>query len=98
MTNGVSRDGTTPPTRSLLSKHHILYGTERKSHFIYGHKGKKRGFSLPIFMGLIDAQQQISRIKNYGNTGKYVCKVWKIHLQFYVECGFHRAIVCKINN
>jgi len=30
MTNGLFRDTTTPPTRSLLSKHHILYGTTRK--------------------------------------------------------------------
>jgi len=34
MTNGVFRDDTTTPARSSLSKHHILYGTARKTHFI----------------------------------------------------------------
>lgn len=87
MTNGLFRDDTAPPTRYLLSKHHILYGTTRKSHFIYDHKtDKKRAFSVPIFMKLINAQRQIPRTKFWEYRKKHVesmknsltilCKVW----------------------
>jgi hypothetical protein len=63
MTNGVFRDDTTLPRRSLLSKHHILYGTTRKYRFIYDHKREKKAFYVPNFKKLMNAQQWISRTK-----------------------------------